>query len=168
MGERLLDADIVELNLSVRSYNCLKRAGCSKVGDILERIENWQDLLKIRNLSMRSADEIIKNLRDYQTALLKEQGDSVIIRNAPKTEATSQKVENDDRDLSELGLSVRSYNSLRRAGYSKVGELKRDIKGGKNLRDIRNLGARSEKEIMLVLGFGDVTNQETITTVGIC
>ena len=48
--------DIIDLNLSVRSFNCLKRAGCHTVQDILERIneDDGQGLRKIRNLGSRS------------------------------------------------------------------------------------------------------------------
>ena len=55
----LREVDITELNLSVRSYNCLKRANCNTVGDILDRMdEEGSGLRKIRNLGIRSEQEI--------------------------------------------------------------------------------------------------------------
>ena len=158
MGEQLLSADIDELNLSVRSFNCLKRAGWNTIGDILYNIDNWQDLLRVRNLGKLSAIEIMRTVKDYQAALLKSQGESVVIRRSVvKTDGDSgPKI--DDKDLSEMDLTVRSYNCLRRAGYSKVGELRRDVINGMNLRSIRNLGVASEKEIVLKLELADLMN----------
>ena len=156
MGQQLLDADISMMNLSVRAYNCLKRAGWDTVGDILNNIECWQDLLRVRNLGKTSAIEIINNLKDYQNSILTETEKSVIIRRNSGKPVSEPKAMVEDRDLSELNLSVRSYNSLKRAGYNTVGELNRDIRGGKNLRDIRNLGATSEKEILSALGLTDL------------
>ena len=62
--------DIAELNLSVRSYNCLRRAGCASVGDVLQLMgEDGDGLLKVRNLGARSAAEIRRVLeglrKDY-------------------------------------------------------------------------------------------------------
>ena len=71
MSAALMDAEIEDLDLSVRAFNCLKRAGCSKVGDLIERIEGKQDLLKIRNLGNRSADEIMTQIMLFQYQLLK-------------------------------------------------------------------------------------------------
>ena len=151
MGQQLLDTDINMLNLSVRSFNCLKRAGWNTVGDILNNIETWQDLLRVRNLGKTSAVEIINNLKEYQASLLTESDKTVIIRRQAEEQKAKPVVQVDDRDLSELNLSVRSYNSLKRAGYNTVGELRRDIRGGRNLREIRNLGSTSEKEILIAL-----------------
>ena len=56
-----MDIDVSALNLSVRSYNCLKRAGCSTVGEIISLIEdNDKGLRKIRNLGTRSETEILE------------------------------------------------------------------------------------------------------------
>ena len=55
--------EIAELNLSVRSYNCLKRAGCDTVGQILGLLEEDENALrKIRNLGSRSEKEILESL----------------------------------------------------------------------------------------------------------
>ena len=55
--------DITEMELSVRSFNCLRRAGCQTVGDIMKRLdENEQGLKNIRNLGARSEEEILEKL----------------------------------------------------------------------------------------------------------
>ena len=54
----MLDLELLEL--SVRSYNCLRRAGLKKVEDIL----NLGDLSKIPNLGQKSLDEIVQKIRD--------------------------------------------------------------------------------------------------------
>jgi len=151
MGQQLLETDVSMLNLSVRSYNCLKRAGWNTIGNILDNIETEQDLLRVRNLGKTSADEIIKNIKEYQDSILTESDRTVIIRRQKQEQEAAPSVHQDESDLSELKLSVRSFNSLKRAGYNTVGELKRDIRSGRNLRDIRNLGATSEKEILIAL-----------------
>jgi len=51
------------LNLSVRAYNCLKRAGITKVGEILVRLQKGEDeLLAIRNFGQKSLDELLEKL----------------------------------------------------------------------------------------------------------
>ena len=50
--------------------------------------------------------------------------------------------------IESLDLSVRSYNSLKRAGFHSLGELAESISGGQELRHIRNCGAKSVREIM--------------------
>ena len=54
--EKVLDKTIEELDLSVRSYNCLKRADIQTVKDLTERTE--LDMMKVRNLGQKSLDEI--------------------------------------------------------------------------------------------------------------
>ncbi|QID93949.1 DNA-directed RNA polymerase subunit alpha [Limosilactobacillus fermentum] len=54
--EKVLDKTIEELDLSVRSYNCLKRADIQTVKDLTERAE--ADMMKVRNLGTKSLDEI--------------------------------------------------------------------------------------------------------------
>ena len=64
---KLLNIEITDLNLSVRSYNCLRRAGCKTVGDILALIaEDENGLRKIRNLGSRSEKEILECIQRYK------------------------------------------------------------------------------------------------------
>ena len=55
-----LDVTIDELELSVRSYNCLKRAGINTVQDLTSRTED--EMMKVRNLGRKSLDEVIEKL----------------------------------------------------------------------------------------------------------
>ena len=58
--EKVLETTIEELDLSVRSYNCLKRAGINTVQDLTTRSEN--DMMKVRNLGRKSLEEVIAKL----------------------------------------------------------------------------------------------------------
>jgi DNA-directed RNA polymerase subunit alpha len=58
--QRLYEMPIEDLNLSVRAYNCLKRAGITKVGQLLEMSED--DLLGVRNFGRKSLDELRERL----------------------------------------------------------------------------------------------------------
>lgn len=69
--QSFLDSSIDEMNLSVRSYNCLKRAGLHTVGDLIESVNNWSDLLKIRNMGTKSAKEVIYGIFVLQYNSLK-------------------------------------------------------------------------------------------------
>jgi DNA-directed RNA polymerase subunit alpha len=55
--DKMLETPIEELEFSVRSYNCLKRAGIHTVADILSRTEH--DMMKVRNLGKKSLDEVV-------------------------------------------------------------------------------------------------------------
>ena len=58
--EKVLEMSIDELELSVRSYNCLKRAGINTVEDLTNRTED--DMVKVRNLGRKSLEEVIGKL----------------------------------------------------------------------------------------------------------
>ncbi|CCZ56515.1 dNA-directed RNA polymerase subunit alpha [Clostridium sp. CAG:1219] len=62
MKDKLLETPIEELEFSVRSYNCLKRAGINVVADIVSKTE--QDMIKVRNLGKKSLDEVISKVKD--------------------------------------------------------------------------------------------------------
>ena len=74
LGEEFMETPLDNLELSVRSYNCLWRAGIRNVGNIVNRIDNRTDLLQIRNLGIESADEIMTALMEYQFSLLSDEG----------------------------------------------------------------------------------------------
>ena len=59
-NERILEKSIEELELSVRSFNCLKRAGISTVEDLASKTES--DMMKVRNLGKKSLDEVVAKL----------------------------------------------------------------------------------------------------------
>ena len=58
--EKILEMTIEELDLSVRSFNCLKRAGINTVEDLINRTE--EDMMKVRNLGRKSLEEVIAKL----------------------------------------------------------------------------------------------------------
>ena len=71
-SEAFMDADITELNLGVRSYNCLKRAGCNTIRDIFICMgADGQGLRKIRNLGTRSENEIIEKIKEIEEIYVK-------------------------------------------------------------------------------------------------
>ena len=65
--EKVLEMTIEELDLSVRSYNCLKRAGINTVQELTER--SMDDMMKVRNLGKKSLEEVEKKLRDLGLSL---------------------------------------------------------------------------------------------------
>lgn len=61
--DRIYEAPIEDLDLSVRAYNCLKRAGITKVGEVLERLQQGEEeVLAIRNFGRKSLDELLERL----------------------------------------------------------------------------------------------------------
>jgi DNA-directed RNA polymerase subunit alpha len=61
--ERIAEANIEDLELSVRAFNCLKRAGITKVGEIVEKLEkDEEELLAIRNFGQKSLEELKESL----------------------------------------------------------------------------------------------------------
>jgi DNA-directed RNA polymerase subunit alpha len=58
--ERILEMTIEELDLSVRSFNCLKRAGINTVDDLINKTE--EEMMKVRNLGKKSFDEVKEKL----------------------------------------------------------------------------------------------------------
>ena len=60
--EKVLEMTIEELDLSVRSFNCLKRAGINTVGDLIGKSED--DMMKVRNLGRKSLDQVLEKLEE--------------------------------------------------------------------------------------------------------
>ena len=58
--EKVLEMTIEELDLSVRSFNCLKRAGINTVEDLINKSE--EDMMKVRNLGRKSLEEVVRKL----------------------------------------------------------------------------------------------------------
>ena len=56
-----MEMTIEELDLSVRSFNCLKRAGINTVEDLIYKSE--EDMMKVRNLGRKSLDEVVAKLQ---------------------------------------------------------------------------------------------------------
>ena len=68
--EKVLDLTIDELDLSVRSFNCLKRAGINTVEDLINKSED--DMMKVRNLGRKSLEEVIAKLNSFGFTLKKD------------------------------------------------------------------------------------------------
>ncbi|ADG81210.1 DNA-directed RNA polymerase subunit alpha [Thermincola potens] len=67
--DKILEMTIEELDLSVRSYNCLKRAGINTVEELTQRTE--EDMIKVRNLGKKSLEEVINKLAELGLSLKK-------------------------------------------------------------------------------------------------
>ncbi len=69
--EKILEMPIEELELSVRSFNCLKRSGISTVEDLANKTE--ADMMKVKNLGKKSLEEVIAKLHELGLDLAKEE-----------------------------------------------------------------------------------------------
>ena len=69
--EKVLEMTIEELDLSVRSFNCLKRASIDTVEDLINRTE--EDMIKVRNLGRKSLEEVIQKLNSLGLSLKKDE-----------------------------------------------------------------------------------------------
>lgn len=171
----VMDLPIEELELSVRSYNCLKRVGLLTIGDVLKL--NREELFKIRNLGELSAREIIEKAKsvidNYDSyELLSGEQEALAEDKLKKLFVSPEKDENhaesEERQLigatlvgfvaqeklrllksvpiEALELSVRAYNSIKRANIKTVGELVSLTE--EELMGIRNLGQLTREEII--------------------
>lgn len=68
---KILEMTIEELDLSVRSFNCLKRAGINTVEDLANKTQD--DMIKVRNLGKKSLDEVIAKLESLGLSLKEEE-----------------------------------------------------------------------------------------------
>ena len=68
-SSRNLEKPIEDLDLSVRSYNCLKRAGIHTLGELIEKTE--EDMMKVRNLGKKSLKEVKQKLEELNLSLAK-------------------------------------------------------------------------------------------------
>ncbi|MBQ9084733.1 MAG: DNA-directed RNA polymerase subunit alpha, partial [Clostridia bacterium] len=69
--EKVLEMTIEELDMSIRSFNCLKRAGIDTVEDLISKRE--EDMIKVRNLGRKSLEEIIQKLNSLGLSLRKDE-----------------------------------------------------------------------------------------------
>jgi DNA-directed RNA polymerase subunit alpha len=68
--EKVMEMTIEELDLSVRSYNCLKRAGINTVQELTQKSE--EDMMKVRNLGRKSLEEVQEKLVELGLGLREE------------------------------------------------------------------------------------------------
>ena len=69
--DKVLEMTIEELDLSVRSFNCLKRAGINTVEELISKTE--ADMMKVRNLGRKSLDEVVSKLEAMDLSLASEE-----------------------------------------------------------------------------------------------
>lgn len=69
--EKVLEMTVEELDLSVRSYNCLKRASINTVEDLVNKTED--EMMKVRNMGKKSLEEVIQKLESMGLILVKEE-----------------------------------------------------------------------------------------------
>lgn len=70
-NSKIMDMTIEDLDLSVRSYNCLKRAGINNVSELVQKSED--DMMKVRNLGRKSMEEVKKKLIELGLGLNEEE-----------------------------------------------------------------------------------------------
>lgn len=116
-----LAADISELVLSVRAFNCLKRAGCNTVQDIYSCMgEDGQGLRKIRNLGSTSENEICEKLKELEQIYQKRfpAGKSAVERVLVKPPKKAL-----DKEITQFHLSDYAYQRLTACGIHLVRDL---------------------------------------------
>ncbi len=144
--EEMLSTNIEELELSVRSYNCLKRGGLYTLADIVNI--KPAALFKIRNFGRRSADEIIEKLKKLQHK------DNDYFKRIKEVRSVFEeyinlKTEYLDVDIEKLDWSGRIYRLMERDRVKTIGDIVR-MQPEKFL-GIRNLGRKSIEEIINTL-----------------
>ena len=70
-NDKILEMNIDELELSVRSYNCLKRAGINTVEELTSKTA--EEIMKVRNLGKKSLEEVLGKLKDLGLELNSEE-----------------------------------------------------------------------------------------------
>ncbi len=142
----VMEMPIDELEFSIRTYMCLKRAGINTVGDLCNK--TIEDMMKVRNLGRRNLEEVLAKLNELGLALKDEETESEAANTTPVT------IVDMDSAIDELQLSLRSYNCLKREGINTVEDLcNRTVD---DVRWVRNLGRKNFEEIlekMNALGF---------------
>lgn len=130
------ELSIDDVELSVRSYNCLKRAGIKTIGELCDM--TMEDMMKVRNLGRKSLEEILTMLKDKGLALKDSDDEDEITGDV-----------NTNISIEELEFSVRTYNCLNRAGIRTL----RDIckKTPEDMMKVRNLGRKSLEEVLAKL-----------------
>ena len=119
-NEIYLQMDILDLGLSVRSYNCLKRANCNTVRDILDYIgEDEHGLMKIRNLGKRSEQEIKEKLQEFKIGCR----DTHTVGLASNKRIIRPSIRIWDKEIDEYPISDVSKDRLKNCGVYRIRDL---------------------------------------------
>ena len=130
--EKVLEMPIEELELSVRSYNCLKRAGIATVEDLTNKSQ--EDMMKVRNLGKKSLDEVAGTRKlgkptDQRLAMLKTQTTDLLLNGKlVTTEARAKEVKAIVDSV--IALAVKEHKNYEEVEV-KVVKAKLDDKGRK-------------------------------------
>lgn len=120
-SEAYMNTEITELNLSVRSYNCLKRAGCNRIKDIYNFMgEDGQGLRKIRNLGTRSESEILDKIKGMEIEFAKAQSTS---REAKGRTIIKPSKRIWDMSIEQFHLSNYAFQKLSSCGIKQIRDL---------------------------------------------
>lgn len=151
-----LDIPIDEIDLSVRTFNCLRRAGVDTVGDLMS-FSNRNDLLSVRNLGHKCLDDIEKKLLSigltapwmintdtHQAETTAAVYEGLPIEKPIICNTTNRNAHQLGTVIDELDLSVRAFNCLKRF----------------NLDSVTALIAHSEADLMNVPGMNNVILDE--------
>ena len=123
LNHELLNTEIADLTLSVRSYNCLKRAGCNTVGDILALMaEDENGLRKIRNLGNKSEKEIRECVLRFQEEY-KHRENTADTEQAVKKPLIKPAKRYWDTEIEEFHLSNYALTRLKQNGINYVRDL---------------------------------------------
>lgn len=141
---------IEELELSIRSYNCLKRADIHTILDLAGKTE--EGLIDIKNFGQKSADEVRRALerRGLSLPFRSEDVLGLSTRDSANPDEAVHSRSQDDDSLRSLGLSVRSLNSLYRGQIDNIPHLLQHTEA--DLLAIPNLGSTAIQEIKASLG----------------
>ena len=139
---------IEDLDLSVRSYNCLKRAGIETVGDLIGK--TMDDMMKVRNLGRKSLEEVERKLAMLGLSFQSPPEDDFPIM-GDIVEGGLSVIEPDytDKTVEDLDLSARTNNLLKRAGLNTVGQILRLTKA--ELGEIRFMTSKCADEVIAKL-----------------
>ena len=103
VSNKKLDKKIEDLDLSVRSYNCLKRANINTVGELTQK--TVEEMMKVRNLGRKSLKEVIEKLRDIGLSLKSDDGYNDFAEGDDK-----DVTDKDEQDLTKtLRLLIQAY-----------------------------------------------------------
>lgn len=128
-SSELEEMDIADLNLSVRSFNSLKRGGCNTVGDVLRAMgEDGAGLRRIRNLGARSETEIKAVLENLRKEFASRPGSTGPTTRENLAAYHQRKIIRPaksmwDREISEFHLSRYAEGKLRSCGIVKISDL---------------------------------------------
>lgn len=102
VSNKKFEKKIEELDLSVRSYNCLKRAGINTVGDLTQKTE--EEMMRVRNLGRKSLKEVVQKLREIGLDLRRDYNN--IDTEFPESEEDDIETDNEVDDIIDIDEEI--------------------------------------------------------------